>query len=208
MNAGLWGKKIGMTQVFDGDIVVPVTAIDVTGWIVFGFKTVERDGYNALIIGLVKDRYASQSFTKEWTKSSKRYFSVVREVKTSQDASSFVLGEKIAFHKDLEIGSEVDVFALTKGCGFAGVVRRHGFTGGKASHGSTMGKRPGSMGGARMQGKIIKGKKLPGHMGVVQRMMSGLKVIRVVEKNDQPVVLVKGSVPGKAGSLVYIRKAS
>lgn len=208
MSAGLWGKKIGMTQLFDGDVVVPVTAIDVTGWIVCGFKTVERDGYSALIVGLVKDRYASEAFSMEWTKASKRYFAIMREVKMSEDMSSFVLGDKITFHKDLVVGAYVDVFGTTKGCGFAGVVRRHGFTGGKASHGSTMGKRPGSMGGARIQGKILKGKKLPGHMGVVQRMMAGLKVVKVVEKNDQPVVLVKGSIPGKAGSLVYIRKAS
>lgn len=207
MIAGVWGKKIGMTQVFDGDTVVPVTAINVGCWVVTGMKTQERDGYEAIQVGCVKDRYLDQSFSKDWIKQSKKYFSFVREIKLKDPMPQIVVGTKVNSFANLIVGDKVDAFGLTKGCGFAGAVKRHGFTGGPASHGGTMGKAPGSMSGARTKGKVIKGKRLPGHMGQQQRAVIGLKVVKLVDA-PSAVVLVKGSIPGKGGTLVFLRKAS
>lgn len=239
MIAGVWGKKVGMTQLFvkkvvresQGgkkgaeevvykDVVVPVTAIDVRGWIVVGYKIGERDGYDAIKVACPRDRYLSAPFSAEWLKKSKHYFLFVREVKISgcdglteqqfheqMKTRGLIVGAPFVGVNDLPEGLTVDVFGTTKGAGFAGVVRRHGFTGARASHGAAMGKRPGSMGGARMQGKILKGKRLPGHMGVNKRAMLGLEIVKIVQ-GESPLILVKGSVPGKAGSLVFLRRAS
>lgn len=207
MIAGIWGKKIGMTQVFDGDTVVPVTAISVDCWVVTGSKTQQRDGYDALQVGCIKDRYAEQAFSSDWIKQPKKYFSFVREIKVKEPMPHVKVGDKVNSLANLEIGDEVDAFGLTKGCGFAGAVKRHGFAGARASHGSTMGDAPGSMSGGRTGGKVIKGKRLPGHMGVQQRVMKGLRVVKLMDAPNT-VVLVKGSVPGKGGTLLYLRKAS
>jgi large subunit ribosomal protein L3 len=207
MIAGLWGKKIGMTQVFEGDKVVPVTAINVEDWFITGIKNEERDGYNALQVGLVRNRYVGQSFSNDWIKKPNRYFYFVREIKMPQLVEGVAVGQKVTSHAVLAAGDEVNVFGLTKGCGFAGAVRRHGFTGAPASHGATMGKRTGSLGGARAEGEVFKGKKMPGHMGTNRRTVQGLSVVKIVE-SPESVILVKGSVPGKSGSLVFIRKAS
>ncbi|MDP3889435.1 MAG: 50S ribosomal protein L3 [bacterium] len=206
MISGVWGKKIGMTQIFDGDIVVPVTAIDVEDWIVTGIKKTERDGYEAVQIGCLKERYSDKDFSQDWVKKPTKYFNFIREVKLKEPVQSLEIGQKVDFHKELPINSKVDVFGITKGCGFAGAVKRHGFAGAPASHGATMGRRPGSVSGPRRKGKILKGKRLPGHMGVKKRVMQGLSVVKIVDTPNH-VVLIKGSVPGKAGSLVFIRKA-
>jgi large subunit ribosomal protein L3 len=207
MIAGVWGKKIGMTQVFDGDRVVPVTAINVDCWVVLGSKTVEQDGYSALRVGCIKDRYLEQKFSKDWIKQSKKYFSFVREIKIDQPLDGVAIGDNVNTIAALAIGDKVDAIGVTKGCGFAGVVKRHGFTGAPASHGATMGKAPGSMSGARTKGKVIKGKRLPGHMGMQRRTVRGLKVVKTVEAPNA-VVLIKGSIPGKGGTLVFLRKMS
>ncbi len=96
------------------------------------------------------------------------------------------------------------MFGITKGLGFQGVVRRHGFSGGPASHGSTFGRVPGSLGNQTACGRVSKGKKMPGHMGVNRVAMKNLEVINV--EPEARVVLVKGSVPGKAGAIVFVRK--
>ena len=166
MTTGFWGKKVGMTQVFVNDKVVPVTVIDTASWVVVGIKTVDRDGYSAIQVGCIKPRYAAMSFDKSWTKDLSKYFSLVREIKVDGDVKSFEIGAPVSF-EDVKVGDLVSVTGATKGCGFAGVVRRHGFAGPPGSHGSTMGNRPGSIGFITSQGKVIKGKKLPGRMGNV-----------------------------------------
>ena len=210
MVTGFWGKKIGMTQVFSKEnAVVPVTAVDVSGWVVTNIRTKERDGYSAVQVGRIKDRYASKKFDNNWLKKPKLYFSVLKEIKLKADVSELkesivVIGKPADFRSILAEGDNVDVFGMTKGCGFAGVVRRHNFAGPPSSHGHTMGKKPGSLGGACSQGKVAKGKKLPGHMGNKQRAAKNLEVVRV--EKDSEIVLVKGSIPGKSGSLVFLRK--
>ncbi|MCX5922260.1 MAG: 50S ribosomal protein L3 [Candidatus Dependentiae bacterium] len=205
MTQEFWGKKIGMTQLFVGDKVVPVTAIDVSFWVVTQLKTQERDGYNAIQIGLPRDRYAGQPFSDDWLKKSKKHFLFVKEVKVAEIPADLTVGKPADFYAQLTEGDSVNVTGITKGCGFAGAVRRHGFAGGAASHGSTMGKNPGSIGFMRSRGRVIKGKKLPGHMGVLQKMMRKLDVVKV--ERDRHIVLVKGSIPGKSGSLVFVKKA-
>lgn len=205
MVSGLWGKKIGMTQLFsEKNAVVPVTVIDVGGWFVTNVRTVERDGYVAVQVGFVKDRYANDSFSVDWIKKPKKYFRSVREIRVAQEGDLPKVGTPFDFASIVESGTVVDVFGTTKGCGFAGVLRRHNFSGPPSSHGHTMGKRTGSIGCNATQGKVVKGKKMPGQMGNVKRVTRNLKVIKV--EQDAKVVLVKGSVPGKSGSLVFIRK--
>jgi large subunit ribosomal protein L3 len=165
MITGIWGRKIGMTQVFSNDRVVPVTAIDIAGWYVTNIKTEERDGYNALQVGNVKDRYRNEKYSKEWIKAPNRYFSFIREISLEQTSTDFVVGKQIDFSELVKLGELVDVRSKTIGKSFAGVVKRHRFAGPPASHGSTMGNRPGSIGSLVKSGHVIKGKRLPGHMG-------------------------------------------
>ena len=207
MVTGIWGKKIGMTQVFSKDKVVPVTVLDVAHWYVTGKKTEENDGYTAVQVGCLKDRYVDKPFSLQWLKKPTTYFDFIREIKADEkDLANYVIGKAFEVTKDIIApGEEVDVAGTTKGCGFAGVIKRHGFSGGPASHGSSFGRKPGSIGFMTACGRVIKGKKLPGRMGGVQRMMRNLEVI---EADVEPhIMLVKGSIPGKTGTLVFIRKS-
>lgn len=204
---GLWGKKIGMTQVFADNKVVPVTVIDISNWYVTLTRTVERDGYNAVQIGCVRSRYNDQGFVAEWLKQPKKYFSFIREIKLNNVSAEteYVVGNPAGFLAIFQEGDKVDAFGTSKGRGFCGVMKRHGFSGGPGSHGDTMGRRPGSLSWMRAEGRVPKGKKLPGHFGNAQRVVRNLQVITV--KPDDNVVLIKGSVPGVVGSLVFLRKA-
>jgi large subunit ribosomal protein L3 len=202
---GLWGKKIGMTQVFsEKNKVVPVTVIDVANWYVTQIKTKEKDGYNAAKLGCVKDKYADQSFSAQWLTEPRKYFSAFKEVPLDEGTEGLSIGQLADVASVFGKGDEVDVFGITKGAGFQGVVKRHGFSGGRASHGATFGRFTGSLSFMRSRGRVIKGKRMPGHMGVDRVMMKNLEVISV--EPEARVVLVKGSVPGKTGSLVFVRK--
>lgn len=208
MVTGLWGKKIGMTQVFSNkNTVVPATVVDISGWYVTNIKTKERDGYNAVQVGCVRNRYLEKKFDINWIKKPKEYFLFIREVKLNKNISEMenplIIGQTADFRSILEEGSSVDVFGTNKGCGFAGVVRRHGFRGGAASHGDTMGRAPGSIGSYCTQGRVIKGKKMPGHMGNRSHAVQNIEIIEV--KKDSPIVVLKGSIPGRSRSLVYLR---
>lgn len=200
---GLWGRKIGMTQVFSSENkVVPVTAIDMSNWYVTQVKTSEKDGYLAVQLGCIKGKYSESEFSLDWLKKPKKYFSAFREVRLN-NKTDVVLGEPANLSL-LAQGDNVDVFGISKGAGFQGVVKRHGFSGGPASHGPTFGRFTGSLSFMRSQGRVIKGKRMPGHMGVEKNVIKNLEVIKV--EPEAKVLLVKGSVPGKTGSLVFIRK--
>lgn len=204
MAARFWGKKVGMTQLFLSNKVVPVTAIDVAHWLVTAIKTKERDGYSAVQVGLVRDHYANAPFANEWLTAPKKYFYHLREIVFDGDISTLTIGQPIDFNAVVNTGDLIDVAGITIGRGFAGVIKRHNFNGAPGSHGSNMGRRPGSSSSYRSQGRIIKGKKFPGHMGSDLQVMRNLEVVSI--DKDANVVLVKGSVPGKAGSLMCIRK--
>lgn len=205
MSKSIIGKKIGMTQVFSQkDKVVPVTAIDLNNWLITNIKSKERDGYDAVQIGLVRNKYVGQPFAAQWVKKPMHYFYALREIEKHDLLKDSVVGQPINLCALLQVGENYDVFGTTKGHGFQGVVKRHGFTGGRASHGPRFGRIPGSLGFMRSQGRVIKGKKLPGHMGDKQRVMKNLEIVRI-EPNEH-VVLVKGSIPGSSGSLIFMRK--
>ena len=205
MITGFWGKKIGMTQVFVEGKVIPVTVIDAGNWFITNVRTKERDGYNAIQIGCVRNRYVGLPFSTEWLKNLKKYFGLVREVKIDGDMPELSVGQPADAYTLFQQGDKVDVSGTTKGCGFAGVVKRHRFAGQSVSHGHKMGNRPGSLSFMRRQGRIIKGKRMPGHMGDAWRMMRNLEVVRV--EPETGVMLVKGAVPGKAGSFLRVLKA-
>ena len=204
---GLWGKKIGMTEVFHGDLALPVTVIDASGWFILQVKTVEVDGYAAIKVGCLKARYTKDAFKDEYLKKLDTYFSYVKELRV-KDASSESLKTGNAIEcalAEFESGEEVDVIGTTKGAGFAGVVRRHRFAGGRGSHGGKNSEnRPGSIGFWHTQGKVIKGKRMAGHMGVERKTIKKLELVKI--DFEAKVILVKGSVPGKSGSLVFVRK--
>jgi large subunit ribosomal protein L3 len=204
---GLWGKKVGMTQVFAGNKVVPVTVIDTAHWFVTNTREIEKDGYNAIQVGCVRARYNGQDFSAEWIKQPKKYFSFIREIKVEKNPSelSFEVGKNADFCALISQGDKVDVKGTSIGRGFAGVVKRHGFNGPPGSHGDKMGKAPGAMSFMRTQGRVIKNKRLPGHMGDASKVIRNLEIITVKPENN--VVLLKGSVPGKTGSLVFLRKS-
>ena len=114
------------------------------------------------------------------------------------------VGQQFDFSSIVQPKDMVNVTGTTKGCGFAGVMRRHKFTGGLSSHGSMLGRRPGSISFMRSQGKVIKGKRMAGHMGVTRKTIRNLEVVQIVPQDN--LVLIKGAMAGKPGSLVYVRK--
>lgn len=204
MVKSLWGKKVGMTQVFSGSKVVPVTVIDVSSWYVTGVKTESRDGYNAVQVSCLRPRYQGMEFSPLWLKTLTKYFALVREVKLSAASDAYAVGQAADFSAILAEGGSVDVAGITKGCGFAGVMRRLGFSGGRSSHGSNFHRRPGGISHMRSRGRVIKGKGMPGRMGGNTRVMRNLAVVRV--DSDSRIIMIKGSVPGKSGSFVHLSK--
>lgn len=200
----LIGKKIGMTQVYGEDnALIPVTVIEAGPCSVVQVKTAESDGYNAAQIGFqpVKDKHLTRSMKGHFAKFGAPASRTVREVRLD-DASGVEPGQEltVAIFKD---EAKVDVIGTTKGRGFQGVMRRYDFAGGPASHGHMTHRRGGSYGMCQFPGHVIKGKKMPGHMGDVRRTQQSLKVVRVIEEKN--LILVKGSVPGANGTTVIVR---
>jgi large subunit ribosomal protein L3 len=205
MIGGMWGRKVGMTQLFSQDKqVVPVTMIDVSDWRVTQVKTKEHDGYSAVQLGKLRPDYAAQEFSADWLKEPKKYFDAVREVPLAGDNSSLQVGQAADVAAILTQGEAVDIMGVTIGRGFQGAIKRHGFTGGRASHGDKLGRKPGSLSYMRRQGRVTKGKRMPGHMGVEQVVIKNLQVVKV--EPSAHIIFVKGSIPGKSGSLVFVRK--
>lgn len=202
----LLGKKIGMTQIFDtkGE-VVPVTVVNVARWLVTQIKNDDKDGYRALQVGWLKERFQPQDFSLDWLKDKKHYFSHVKEIAFDGDLNAFSLGQEISFeHIAWELGQLVQVTGKSKGLGFQGVTKRWRFGRGPTAHGSKFHRRPGSIGHMRREGKVIKGKKLPGRMGNEQVTIKGLRFVQV--DKTKGCVFIKGAVPGKKDSVVLIKK--
>ncbi len=203
MAIGFWGRKVGMTQVFSGSKVVPVTVIDVSRWFVTAIKTEARDGYFAVQMSRVRKRFEDEAFSADWLKKMKDHFQTIKEVRCKVPVENVVVGQEVNFYENFQEGSLVDVAGTTKGCGFAGVVKRHRFRGGSNSHGDMMGRRPGSISFLCKCGKVVKGKRMAGHMGVTRRTMQNLEIIKI--EKDPKIMLIKGCVPGKAGSVVFVQ---
>jgi len=201
---GIWGRKIGMTQIFSDNKVVPVTVVDTSNWLITQVKTEEKDGYNALQIGCLRKRFQGKAFESVWLEMRKKHFQFLREIPVKSLSEEFVAGKTININEVLKENDVVDASGITKGAGFQGVVKRHGFSGARASHGAAFGRHPGGISFMRARGKVIKGKALPGHMGVKQRTAKNLAIVQV--RAEENLVLVKGSVAGKPGSIVFLRR--
>lgn len=204
---GLWGRKIGMTQVFAADhTVVPVTVVETAHWVVTQIKVHERDGYDAVQFGFVRPRYQGNAFSTEWLKSPKTYFAALREARlVDASATTYEVGQSVSPELVLTQGDVVDVQGVSMGRGFQGVIKRHRHKGGRDSHGDKLGRQPGSLEGMRTSGRVRKGRCLPGHMGVENQTIKNVSVVAVDPQAH--TVLIKGSVPGKANAVVFIRKS-
>ena len=201
---GILGRKIGMTQVFTkSGKLIPVTVVEVEPNVVTQIKTKENDGYEAIQLGFDTKREklatkASVGITNKANTTPKRFFREIRGV----DVSEYSLGQEVKVDIFAE-GEMVDVTGTTKGKGFQGVIKRHGQSRGPMGHGSMYHRRPGSMGSTSTPGRVFKGKKLPGHMGVETVTIQNLDVVKV--DTDKNVLLVKGSVPGPKGAILKIK---
>lgn len=206
MKTTLIGKKIGMTQIYgDDNQLVPVTVIEAGPCPVIQVKTTASDGYNAVQIGYGsrKEKNTPKALLGHVKKAGQAPFAVIKEVRSDETPTEQV-GQELTVAA-FEGAAKVDIIGTVKGRGFQGVVRRYNMDGQPASHGHMMHRRPGSIGMRQTPGHVVKGKKMPGHMGQVRRTVQNLKVVKIIpEKN---LILVKGSVPGANGTTVLVRTA-
>ena len=206
MKKGIIGKKVGMTQIFDekGN-VIPVTAIETEGNIVAQIKTVETDGYQSIQLGYgdVKDKHINKPEAGHFAKAKLPNKKHLREFRLDS-VENYKVGDEVKVDI-FEAGEKVDIQGTSKGKGFQGVIKRHGQHRGPMGHGSMYHRRPGSMGSTSTPGRVFKGKKLPGHMGVQKITIQNLEIIKV--DMDKNVLLVKGSVPGPKGAILKIKSS-
>ena len=204
MKKALIGKKIGMTQIFDeAGKVIPVTVIEAGPCVVAQIKTAETDGYNAVQLGFgeVKESKLNKPEKGHFAKASVANKKHLREFRLDS-LEGMTVGTELKADV-FAAGDHVDIQGTTKGKGFQGVIKRHGQSRGPMGHGSMYHRRPGSMGSTSTPGRVFKGKKLPGHMGVQTVTIQNLDVVRV--DLDKNVILVKGSVPGAKGAILKIK---
>lgn len=205
MPSSILGKKLGMTQIFDdGGKVTPVTVIAAGPCVVTQLKTLDRDGYSAAQIGFeeVKEHRLTSPKRGHFAAHGVKPFRTLREIPL--DAGE-TLAEGAEIKADIfAAGDKVAVTGVSKGKGFAGVVKRYRFHGQNATHGSSTSHRKPQSGGATDAARTFKGARRPGHMGDVQVTQQGLRVMRV--DLDKNVLLVKGAIPGANGGLVLIKK--
>ena len=202
---GILGKKIGMTETFttNGDLI-PVTVIEIEPNVVTQIKTVENDGYDAiqLATGSKRDKISNKpemGHTNKANTSPKRFLKEIRGVKVEDYTLGQTLGVNI-----FEAGEIVDVTGTSKGKGFQGVIKRYNQSRGPMGHGSKYHRGIGSL-GTMLPMHVLKGKKMPGHMGNVQRTVQNLQIVSVDADNN--IILVKGNVPGPKNSFVVIHSA-
>jgi large subunit ribosomal protein L3 len=206
MSLGLLGKKIGMTRLFDQQAgsMIPVTVIDVSGNAILQVKSVEKDGYTALQIGFddQKEQRVSKPDLGRFKKAGSTPKRFIQEFRFEKGAAT------PEAHPGLELfsaGQWVDVIADSKGRGFQGAVKRHGFGGLKMTHGSMMHRRTGAIGCRSTPGRVWKNQKMPGHMGTTRTTIQNLKVVAV--RPEDGVILISGAVPGSKGGYVTVRPA-
>lgn len=204
---GIIGKKLGMTQVFAADgTVTPVTVVKAGPCVVVQRKTASgKDRYEAVQLGFVDDKAP-----KKVNKPMKGHFEkagvpptrILKEIRL-QDGEDANVGDKVLVDQFAE-NDLVEVIGTSKGRGFAGFIKRHGFGGGRDTHGSMFHRAPGSIGASAYPSRVIKGTRMAGHMGVERKTIKNLKVVRV--NADENLLLIKGALPGPTGSFVLIKK--
>ena len=202
---GILGRKVGMTEVFTTNgKLIPVTVIEVEPNVVTQVKTVEKDGYNAIQLGAFDKKEKTSNkpemgHAKKANTMPKRFLKEIRGI----DTASYTLGQVISADV-FQSGDTVDVTGTSKGKGFQGVIKRWNQSRGPETHGSTYHRRVGSMGTMRPM-RVLKGKKLPGHMGNEQVTIQNLMIVDVDTENKY--ILVSGNVPGAKNTFVFIREA-
>lgn len=204
MIQGLIGRKLGMTQIFDeSGVVHPVTVIECGPNVVTQVKSADTDGYEAIQLGFGIDKRLTKP--EQGHRKASGYMSrTLREVK-ADDVSQYEVGQVLKADT-FTIGELVDITGTSKGRGFQGGVKRHGFSGGSKTHGqSDRWRAPGSIGSSATPGRVFKGLRMAGHMGVDRVTVQNLKVMRV--DIDRNILLVQGSVPGPNNGTVIIRRA-
>jgi large subunit ribosomal protein L3 len=207
MIQGMIGKKVGMTQLFDEDgKVTPVTVLEVGPCVVVQRKSMDKDGYEAVQLGLVDakaGKRANKPMRGHHDKASVPPTRILREF-AMEEGDDPKPGDALLVEMFQDV-TKVDIIGTSKGKGFQGVMKRWGFGGGKATHGSMHHRAPGSIGQSAWPAKVFRGVKMPGQMGNKRITVKNLKVVRI--DNEKNLMLVKGAVPGAPGSKVMIRKS-
>lgn len=205
MSKGLIGKKLGMTSIFSSDgQFIPVTVVQVGPCVVTQIKTEATDGYNALQLGFEEKKAArtNKPLQGHFNKSGATCYAHLREMDVD-DPAEYKLGQSLG--PDLfAVGEKVDVIGDSKGRGFAGVVKRHRFGGGRKTHGGKCYRIPGSIGCSAWPSRVTKGKKMPGRYGVDRKTIRNLQIVDI--RPEDNLILIKGAIPGHRDALVMIRK--
>ncbi|MBO8129549.1 MAG: 50S ribosomal protein L3 [Peptococcaceae bacterium] len=205
MGMGILGRKLGMTQVFtDEGLVIPVTLIEAGPCTVVAKRTVENDGYQALQLGFGEkpEKKTNKPLRGHYKKAGVKPARYLREVRVD-DAGAYEVGQEIKCDI-FSPGQKVDVVGTTKGRGFAGSIKRHGFHRGPMAHGSKYHRRPGAL-AALGPSRVFKGRKLPGRYGGERVTVQNLEVVKVDPERN--LLAVKGSIPGPKNSLVLVKEA-
>ncbi|MCP4670384.1 MAG: 50S ribosomal protein L3 [Desulfobacula sp.] len=205
MMSALLGKKIGMTNVFSADgRLIPVTVVQAGPCVVTQVKTEESDGYNALQLGFDEEKVEklNKPIAGHLKKTTDKGFRVLREFRT--DGSEEIESGTTISVDMFAVGDKVNVSGITKGRGFQGTIKRHGFSRGPETHGSRNHRKPGSIGNSAWPGKVFKGKKLPGHMGTDRETVKNLTIVDI--KHEDNLLLIRGPVPGFKTGILEVRK--
>ncbi len=200
---GILGRKLGMTQIFDekGN-VIPVTVVEAGPCQVVQVKTVENDGYEAVQIGfdeIKKEKKVNKPMKGHFKRAGTPPYRVLKEFPMKE----LKVGDVITVER-FQKGDKVHVSGISKGKGFQGVMKRHGYGGGPGSHGSMFNRAPGSIGASAFPSRVWKNKGMPGHMGNVRVTVRNLTVVDV--KPEQNLLLIKGAIPGPSGGYIEVRK--
>ena len=207
MVTGLIGRKVGMTQVFETDgTVVPATVIKAGPCVVVQTKTPQTDGYEAVQLGLVDERPSkvNKPTAGHYKKANTPPTAVRREVKVAAGGDPLKAGDQVLVNI-FNAGDRVDVIATSRGKGFQGVMKRHHFAGGAATHGSMFHRAPGSIGASSFPSRVVKGMRSAGRMGADRVTTRNLKVVGV--DADNHLLVLRGAVPGAPGGVVIVRRA-
>jgi large subunit ribosomal protein L3 len=206
MHRGLLGRKLGMSSLFSpGGERVPVTVLEVGPCVVTQIKTRATDGYNALQVGFLEKRPSrvNKPLHGHFKKSGGQAYVSITEFAVDEP-SAHALGETLTVDNVFQVGELVDVCGVSRGRGFTGVVKRWGFHGGRATHGSMSRRAPGSIGASATPSKVLKGRKLPGQYGNRRVTIKNLEVVDI--RPEQNLMIVKGAAPGSRSGLIEVRK--
>jgi large subunit ribosomal protein L3 len=205
---GIIGRKVGMTQVFSPDgTVTPATVIKAGPCVVVQAKTAATDGYEAVQLALVEERPARvrKPLDGHYKKAGVPPTRVRREVKLAAGSEPLKAGDQVLVNGVFAIGDRIDVIGVSRGKGFQGVVKRHNFRGGAATHGSMFHRAPGSIGASSFPSRVVKGMRAAGRMGGDRVTVRNLKVVQV--DGDNNLLIIHGAVPGAPGTYLVVRKA-